>query len=710
MKYLKITVIVLVFLFYLITPALSVESSLRIVIFPFENISGDKNYNWIGNSFAETLTVGLTKVSSLTILERSQINKIVKEQAFNTTGFVNDQNAIEMGKILSANIVVLGSFHIIGNQIKIIARFVDILTGEVQKGHTADVAGEISNLFNLQNQLADKLIATFNISVSKEESSEVSNIINSTNSLPAYEYYIKAKELINSTGGATALNNAVDWLKKSIEADSKFVFAYIELSNAYNNLAQWHFANIEQQKQFKNLCLEYAQKAVEIKSDIPASHRVLSQAYNNLNKWQEALDEIKIALKIQPDNIDNIILYLKLTKQDIETSIKELQKYVSINEDNPSLNFFLADQYLTLGKNNPDNINKAIFYLQKIVDKYPDNYYVHIMLDAAYIMQDKDELAEQHLQKAVQIDPKSFLTQYKIGIFYLRKGEVDKAENAFKIAMEIDPQCTYVHNFLGVIYKSQKKYEQALEIFNQAIKIDPTFDPPYWGISDVYILQQRYDLAEATLLKGLKEAPASIKIYHKLGEFYQKQKMYTEAIEILTKSLEITEIRKQKYKFSQAVTNKEKSQTYMKIGNVYKIQNQSDKTIEAYNKAKKLTPDNTEIYNALADVYIAKKDIKTALLNFQKIVELEQENATAHYNVGNALMLLKQNEKAKTSFLNALKYKPDFVKAHYNLGVIYWQEGKYKESAKEWQETLKLDPKHQGAKTWLPKALEKLKD
>jgi len=708
MRYLKKTIIALLFLLYLITPAFSAESALRIIIFPFENVTGDKNYTWVGNSFAETLTVGLTKVSSLTVLERSQINKVVKEQVFNTTGFVNDQNAIEMGKILSANIVVLGSFQIIGEQIKIITRFVDVLTGEVQKGHTAEVTGEIKDLFPLQKQLADTLIQTFNISVSKDESASLSKLINSTSSLPAYEYYIKANDLIYGTGGVTALENALQWLKKSIELDPNFVFAHIGLSETYNFLNQWNF-NTPKQEEYKKLCLEHAKKAVELKADLVESHRAMAQAYINLNKEKEAMDEIKTALKIKPDDIESLILYFHITKQEPEASIKELEKYISIDEANPNINLFLANQYFSKAFENPDNFNKAIFYLQKIIDKYPDNHYAHLMLGTVYQVMDKDDIANEYIEKAVKNEPKSFLAQSQAGIMYFKKGDYDNAEKAFKIAMELKPEWVYNQNLLGIIYKQQKKYDQALELFNQAIKIDPAFDQPYWGIFDIYMIQQRYNYAESILLLGIKQSPISLTIYHKLAYFYQTQKKYDSAIETLNKTFEIIELRKQKYNYSKKIFNNLTSESYLMLGNNYKAKNQLDKAIENYNKAKDLTPDVTNIYTALANAYIAKKDMKNTLLNFQKIVELEPENAAAYYNLGNVLMILKQDDKAEAAFLNAIKYKPDFAKAYYNLGVIYWQKGKYKESAKAWEDTLKYEPNHQSAKEWLPKALEQLK-
>src|SRR3989339_539660 len=56
--------VVLIFILFLICPIFSKN----IAVIPFQNITGDKEKNWVGAGFSETLTTKLVKVSEITVL------------------------------------------------------------------------------------------------------------------------------------------------------------------------------------------------------------------------------------------------------------------------------------------------------------------------------------------------------------------------------------------------------------------------------------------------------------------------------------------------------------------------------------------------------------------------------------------------------------------------------------------------------------------
>lgn len=66
-----------------------------------------------------------------TVVERSKMDEIFKEHAIQLTGCTDVSCAIELGKILNAEKVIIGSVGLIGETYSITARIVDVETAEI---------------------------------------------------------------------------------------------------------------------------------------------------------------------------------------------------------------------------------------------------------------------------------------------------------------------------------------------------------------------------------------------------------------------------------------------------------------------------------------------------------------------------------------------------------------------------------------------------
>ncbi len=84
----------------------------RIAIIPFENKSGKKKYGAIGEMITDQIIAELLKNPSamefLEIISRDQLQQIMKEQKLGLSGIINETTAIEVGKILGVNELVIG--------------------------------------------------------------------------------------------------------------------------------------------------------------------------------------------------------------------------------------------------------------------------------------------------------------------------------------------------------------------------------------------------------------------------------------------------------------------------------------------------------------------------------------------------------------------------------------------------------------------------
>ncbi len=98
-------------------------------------------------TFTDVLRTEIVKSGRFTILERSQMDQILKEQGFQVSGACTDAScAVEMGQLLAVNYMALGSVGLVGKTYTLNVRLVDVGTGKIVKDVTQYNRGEIDEL------------------------------------------------------------------------------------------------------------------------------------------------------------------------------------------------------------------------------------------------------------------------------------------------------------------------------------------------------------------------------------------------------------------------------------------------------------------------------------------------------------------------------------------------------------------------------------
>jgi TolB-like protein len=111
-----------------------------IAILDFTNIDGRKSV--LGRYLAEQTSNNLFRNSDLRFVERAQINKVIDEMKFGTSGFVSDESAVRIGQLLGADAVVLGTLTRIGRRISVSLKVVETKSGRILSSGTTEIEGE----------------------------------------------------------------------------------------------------------------------------------------------------------------------------------------------------------------------------------------------------------------------------------------------------------------------------------------------------------------------------------------------------------------------------------------------------------------------------------------------------------------------------------------------------------------------------------------
>lgn len=168
----------------------------RVAIIDFENISGIAKYDGLGKAMSSMLISDIEANVSpkrLQLVERAQIQKVLKEQNFQATGSVDKTTAVKAGKILGVTYMLVGDVYILNDQLIINARLANTETGDIvfskkQEGKTTgwltlktaiakDIAASLSMPFTeptiQDSELAIGTITTFGNAISASDQGNI---------------------------------------------------------------------------------------------------------------------------------------------------------------------------------------------------------------------------------------------------------------------------------------------------------------------------------------------------------------------------------------------------------------------------------------------------------------------------------------------------------------------------------------------------------
>ncbi|MDR2392996.1 MAG: hypothetical protein LBD93_02405 [Treponema sp.] len=125
------------------------EEKMTVAILDFLNVDGSQSV--LGRYFAEQTGHYLAKRPQITLVERTQIDRLVVELDFSASGYVSDASAIELGGMLGASAVVLGTLIRVGRKIEVHMKTVDTRTGAVLSSGSTELSG--GKYLTMYNQL-----------------------------------------------------------------------------------------------------------------------------------------------------------------------------------------------------------------------------------------------------------------------------------------------------------------------------------------------------------------------------------------------------------------------------------------------------------------------------------------------------------------------------------------------------------------------------
>ena len=278
-----------------------------------------------------------------------------------------------------------------------------------------------------------------------------------------------------------------------------------------------------------------------------------------------------------------------------------------------------------------------------------------------------------------------------------------------------------VYAELAQAYANKPEYlTKAIEHYQEALKLDPSASIVFEELTDLYIQTNHLRDAVTQAEDLLKRNPDNIDARRMLGRIYMRM--------ISTQDNRINEdYLKKAIEQLQKVTEKlpKDAESWVALGRLYRVSNNSVDAEKAYNNAIESEPDNEEALTGLAMLYsdlgdnkraIEKlklstdknpnertlallgqayeqiHDYKSAAEALKKALEMQPDNPRLQKGLANDLMLSDQLEEALSLFQKLSADEPTDIQLKLRVAEIYRVKHDYVNAAEALKKTKAINP------------------
>lgn len=289
------------------------------------------------------------------------------------------------------------------------------------------------------------------------------------------------------------------------------------------------------------------EKSVSIQSKDPQVWRRIA----NVNRWMgnlpEAVQNIRVASQLDPDNMDICSQEIKLLidqkkYSDAELKAEELlQKHnenqilvllaraqtkqgkfdQAINTLNNALNMAPENMVLALEKIKIKKVREGteavLPELIALAQSHSENPEILITLTDWLIQSNRLKKAEEIAQTTLKIVPDQPEVHLMLGRLQRKNGQLDQAISHLSHAITLNPGLVEALIELGKIYQERRDLEEAIDIFKKASQADPSDPRPYYYAGMALKDSKDFVGAEALLKQAKRYSPDDVNIVRQLG-------------------------------------------------------------------------------------------------------------------------------------------------------------------------------------------------
>jgi adenylate cyclase len=358
-----------------------------VAVLPFVNMSGDPEQEYFADGLTEDIITALTRWRSFPVIARNSC-------------FAYKGKAVDIkqaARDLGARYVLEGSVRKGGTRVRVTAQLIDGTRGDHVWAEKYD--RNLDDIFEVQDEIVQRISAVVAPELDRAELERSTR--KGPEDLDAWDLCLRAKLLLrqNTIAGNTG---AREFFLRAIETQEDYADAYSGLAQSYNQ--DILIGTAGNRTVTATQAMEAARNAVQCDSASSWAHHELSTAYQWLNRLDDALDEARAAVELNPN--DAYALHALGNKSDLAGDPKGIAYMESAQRLNPEdaqrhMHLtFLARAYLASG-----DPSAAADRARQAIGRQPDYVPARYLMGIALADLGRVEEARASLAKCNELSP-----------------------------------------------------------------------------------------------------------------------------------------------------------------------------------------------------------------------------------------------------------------------------------------------------------------
>ena len=364
-----------------------------IAVLPFGNISADPEQEYFSDGLTEEIITALSKVPKMFVIARNSTftykGKPIKVQ--------------QVAEDLGVKYVLEGSVRKDKEQVRITAQLIDALSGHNLWAERYD--RNLKDIFAVQDEITMRILSALEVRLTDGEQALIQK--KDTNNLKAYLQLLQGIHYSHVVNPENILK-ARRIFKEIITEEPNYAIAYSQIARTY--WIEVLLGTSKSPKESLRKAADLAKKSLSIDQTIEASYAYLGHISIMRKKWEKGIQLLNQAVELEPNGAESrYLLGLGLSFSGRpDEAIPVLQKAIRLNPITPAPYFnVIAIAYRMVGQ-----FDKAIEYLEKGIQQYPNFLFGHLNLSACYILAGREQEAHKEAKEVLRLNPKFSLDRF----------------------------------------------------------------------------------------------------------------------------------------------------------------------------------------------------------------------------------------------------------------------------------------------------------